>query len=164
METKLIRVQEIEAFLTPSHQSDIFDTFMCRIKSFGDKMPLGDCEYKGYHYKYENKELSYIKEFKINMLEFFQKDGEIQSAKNKTYFIFPEELVSSRYVNRTYLYFPLFVCKVEFSRSNRYKTYLEEGITINDVKICCYYDRDNFIRDAKEYIRKCDEEFKKRWC
>jgi hypothetical protein len=137
------RIERIRLEITPSHQSDLLDTLMCKFELLPGKEDIihGDYYYAGYHSDYKkNKPLTRMKSFDIDIVHFFEKGGLVQSMENKVLFTFPYDIINKGNAKKSECgLFPMYVC--EFKEE-------EDGIAVK-----CYPDYENQHKDFKKYKR-----------
>ena len=147
MVNKKERILKIRCEMTPSHQSDLFDTLMCKFELLAGKEDIihGDYEYANYQSDYKkDKPLTRIKSFKMDIKNFLEEGGRIESMENKVLFDFPEITINKgNFKNIDYGCFPLFVC--EFKQND-----------IN-IDVNCYMDYKNLYKDLEEYRKEFPE-------
>lgn len=144
MVNKRERIQKIRCEMTPSHQSDLLDTLMCEFEFLPGKKNIvhGDYHHASYQYDYKKDEpLTFINSFKLDIKEFLEEGGRIESMENKILFDFPMTVCNKGDKNKSEpCLFPSFVC--EFEQDDK------------DVDVKCYIDYKNEYKDLKAYKKE----------
>jgi len=140
------RVRQISCRITPSHQSDINDTLMCKFIVLAGKEDIvhGDCHYADYHRDYrisKKQPLTIIKSFEIDIQGLLEEGGSIESMENKVIFNLPTTTTNKgTRGNVKFCQFPLFVCEFK-----------EDGKMVD---INCFVDYKNRWKDLDEYKKE----------
>lgn len=138
------RILKIRCEMTPSHQSDLLDTLMCKFEPLAGKEVIihGDYHHARYRYNYKKDEpLTLINSFKIDIRDFLEKGGRIESMENRIIFDFPMTVLNKGDKGESEpCLFPLFVCS--FEQDDK------------DVDVKCYIDYKNEYKDLEAYKKE----------
>ena len=144
------RIREIKCKSTPSHQSDLYDTLMCRFEPLAGKEMIvhGDHHYADYHYDYEKgkkEPLTIINDFKLDIKPILEQYRGVEAFRNKVLFNLPHDIINTGTPERVdFGTFPLFVCEFD-----------TKDITIGkQVDINCFSDYNNMMKDFKVYKKE----------
>jgi hypothetical protein len=145
MTNKRERITEIKCILTPSHQSDLLDTLMCKFRLLPGKKDIvyGDTYVGDYNRDYKEQN-PLINSFNLDIKNFLEQGGRISTMKHKTLFEFPYTTINKGDPkNVVFGHFPSFVC--EFKETDK------------GVDIKCYHDYMNTYEDFKDYKKEFPE-------